>query len=211
MLRPPPPLLQSWKLFFLSNQKFDAELCSAIARIARPSLLRQIVARSRHLKIDRSLLKIGIRDCITFYLPLQRPESNQACNAIPQRACDLGTPSQQHEGNPTVKNSFGTLEDLSQDFKILSPGTLSGPFGTLRGFSGTLLDILLYLTNLLFFASVFVRYSFLCWRLAVALMFVLNCSQILQMENDQIIHVNSLVSDLEEVLDPNFRSPRIMC
>ena len=36
--------------------------------------------------------------------------------------------------NQQFKTSFGTLEDLSQDFKIVSLGTLSGPFGTLRHF-----------------------------------------------------------------------------
>ena len=36
--------------------------------------------------------------------------------------------------NQPHKNSFGTLEDLSQDLKIVSVRTLSGPFGTLRHF-----------------------------------------------------------------------------
>ena len=36
--------------------------------------------------------------------------------------------------NQKCKNSFGASEDLSQDFKIVSLGTLSRPFGTLREF-----------------------------------------------------------------------------
>ena len=50
----PPPRLESWNFFFFSNQKFDAQLCSAIARIARPSLLRPIAAENRHRRVHNS-------------------------------------------------------------------------------------------------------------------------------------------------------------
>ena len=122
-LRAPPPYLKAGKFFFFSNQKFDAELCSAIARIACPSLLRPIAAENRHWRVHNSpsfRAMIGIEPrCAKSYpsalafrvLPLNRTRKNQQC-----------------------QNSFGTLEDLSQDFKIVGPGTLSGPFVTLGDF-----------------------------------------------------------------------------
>ena len=98
-------------------------MCSAVARIARPLLLEPIAAENRHRRVhnspsSRAMIEIEPR-CAKSYpsvlavrvLPLNRTRKNQEC-----------------------KNSFGTLEDLSQDLKIVSLGTLSGPFGTLRDF-----------------------------------------------------------------------------
>ena len=65
---------QSENLIFPLNPRC-AELCLAIAGIASPSLLRP----------SRSLLKIGIGECITPHLPVNDRNRTQVCQVVPQR------------------------------------------------------------------------------------------------------------------------------
>ena len=94
-----------------------AELCSAIAQIARPSPPKPIG---------------GIGECITPHLPV-RIEPRSA-KSYPSSLAARVLPLNITRENQQLKSLFGTLEDLSQDFKIVSLGKLSGSFGTLRDF-----------------------------------------------------------------------------